>query len=91
MAGRMASLIDPATEKADSNAIKVIDSHTVQLNCLASDITIIAGMADYPAAVVHSSFDPATMASYIMNESEVGGKQLELNLEESLGTQDKIG
>ena len=35
--------------------------------------------------------DPATMASYIMNESEVGGKQLELNLEESLGTKDKIG
>ena len=55
MAGRMASLIDPATEKAGANAIKIIDSHTVQLNCLASDITIIAGMADYPAAVVHSS------------------------------------
>ena len=33
MAGRMASLIDPATEKAGANAIKVIDSHTVQLNC----------------------------------------------------------
>jgi len=35
--------------------------------------------------------DPATMFEYIMNESPVGGSQLELNLEESLGTKDKIG
>lgn len=35
--------------------------------------------------------DPATMFEYIMSESPVGGSQLELNLEESLGTKDKIG
>jgi peptide/nickel transport system substrate-binding protein len=81
MAGRMASLIDPATEKAGANAIKVIDSHTVELNCLASDITIIAGMADYPAAIVHSSHNPDTMSSgsvgtgpFVLESHEVGVK-----------------
>ena len=83
MAGRMASLIDPATEKAGANAIKVIDSHTVELNCLASDITVIAGMADYPAAVVHSSFNADTMASgsvgtgpFVLESHEVGVKSV---------------
>ena len=63
MAGRMASLIDPDTGVAGAGAINVIDSHTVKLKCLASDITIIAGMADYPAAIVHSSHSPETMVS----------------------------
>ena len=49
------------------------------------------GMTDNAADDPYEVADPATMASYIMNESEVGGKQLELNLEESLGTNDKIG
>lgn len=49
------------------------------------------GMKHNAADDPYEVSDPATMASYIMNESEVGGKQLELNLEESLGTQDKIG
>ena len=63
MAGRMASLIDADTGKAAAGAIKVTDSHTVELTCVASDITVIAGMADYPAAVVHSSFNPDTMGT----------------------------
>ena len=49
------------------------------------------GMTHNAADDPYEVSDPATMASYIMNESEVGGEQLELNLEESLGTQDKIG
>ena len=79
MAGRMASLIDPDTNKAADGAIVVVDSHTVQLNCNASDITIVPGMADYPAAIVHSSHSPDTMVSnpvgtgYMIPESlEVG-------------------
>ncbi|MGB1722474.1 MAG: ABC transporter substrate-binding protein [Paracoccaceae bacterium] len=63
MAGRMASLIDPDTGVAAAGAITVVDSHTVKLKCVASDITIIAGMADYPAAIVHSSHSPETMVS----------------------------
>ena len=61
MAGRMASLIDDKTNKAREGAIKVVDSQTVLLTCAQSDITIIAGMADYPAVIVHSSHDPENM------------------------------
>ena len=58
MAGRMNTLIDPDTEKAKDGVIEVVDSHTVRLNLPQPDITIIPGMADYPAAIVHSSFNP---------------------------------
>jgi peptide/nickel transport system substrate-binding protein len=83
MAGRMATLIDPNTNKAAEGAIVVVDSHTVQLNCSSSDITIVPGMADYPAAVVHSSHSADTMLSnpvgtgYMLPEShEVGVKSV---------------
>ena len=81
MAGRMVSLIDPDTNKARDGAITVVDSHTVKLTLPASDITIIAGFSDYPAQIVHSSHDPATMldnpigTGYMLPESmEVGVK-----------------
>ena len=57
MAGRFATLIDANTNKAIEGAIEVVDSHTVKLNLPASDITLIAGMADYPAAIVPADFD----------------------------------
>ncbi|WP_209504112.1 MULTISPECIES: ABC transporter substrate-binding protein [unclassified Ruegeria] len=63
MASRMASLIDESTQQAADGAITVVDSHTVKLKCNAPDITIIPGMADYPAAIVHSSFDANDMLS----------------------------
>ena len=81
MAGRMASLIDPDTGVAAEGAIVVIDSHTVQLNANAPDITIIPGMADYPGAIVHSSHDPDNMLGtqvgtgpYLIDSYEVGVK-----------------
>ncbi len=57
MAGRFAVLIDAETNKAIDGAIEVVDSHTVRLNLPAPDITLIAGMSDYPAAITHSSHD----------------------------------
>ncbi|SMX28091.1 Nickel-binding periplasmic protein precursor [Pelagimonas phthalicica] len=81
MAGRMASLIDPETNKAAEGAITVVDSHTVVLKTNAPDITIVPGMADYPAAITHSSHNPDTMldnpigTGYMLPEShEVGVK-----------------
>jgi peptide/nickel transport system substrate-binding protein len=61
MAGRMATLIDPATNKALDGAITVVDSHTVKLSLPNPDITIIPGMADYPGAIVHASHNPEDM------------------------------
>ena len=83
MAGRFATLIDAETEKAAAGAIEVVDSHTVKLNLPASDITLIAGMADYPAAIVHSSFNaedplanPVGTGPYLPESLEVGVKSV---------------
>ena len=57
MAGRMATLIDADTNQAIDGAIEVVDSHTVRLNLPNPDITIIPGMADYPAAIVPQGYD----------------------------------
>ncbi len=57
MAGRMGTLIDAATNKAAAGAITKVDDHTVKLKCNQSDISIIPGMADYPAIIVHRNFD----------------------------------
>ena len=57
VASRMGTLIDPATNKAIEGAIERVDDFTVRLNLPRPDITIIAGMSDYPALCVHRSFD----------------------------------
>lgn len=56
MASRMGTLIDPETNKALEGAIERVDDFTVRLNLPRPDITLIAGMSDYPALVVHRSF-----------------------------------
>ena len=58
MAGRMSALVNADTKKAaDGAIITKVDDFTVKLKCNQSDITIIPGMADYPALVVHRGFD----------------------------------
>ncbi len=63
MAGRFAVLIDADTNKAIDGAIQVVDANTVKLNLPAPDITLIAGMSDYPSAIVHASHTADTMLS----------------------------
>lgn len=81
MAGRFSVLVDPETERALDGAVEVVDSHTVRLNLPRPDISLIAGMADYPAAIVHSSHDPDNMLGnpvgtgpYLPESLEVGVK-----------------
>jgi peptide/nickel transport system substrate-binding protein len=81
MAGRFAILIDPDTDKAIPGSIEVVDSHTVRLNLPGSDISLIAGMSDYPAAVVPAGFNAETMLDnpvgtgpYLPESLEVGVK-----------------
>jgi len=81
MAGRMAVLVDADTGTAIEGAIEVTGSHQVTLNLPASDITLIAGFADYPAAVYHSSIDredpartPVGTGPYTIETNEVGVK-----------------
>jgi len=81
MAGRFAVLIDEATGKAIDGAIVVVDDHTVQLNLPAPDISLIAGMSDYPAAITHASNNVEDMLStpigtspYLPETNEAGVK-----------------
>ncbi|MFY9210148.1 MAG: ABC transporter substrate-binding protein [Aestuariivita sp.] len=81
MAGRMAVLVDDATGQALDGSIVVVDSHTVKLMLPKPDISLIPGMADYPAAIVHSSFDadrmldnPIGTGPYLPESLEVGVK-----------------
>ncbi|WP_282128792.1 ABC transporter substrate-binding protein [Roseobacter litoralis] len=81
MAGRFATLIDPNTEKAIDGAVEVVDSHTVRLNLPTADISLIPGMADYPAAIIPEGFSAETMLDnpigtgpYLPESLEVGVK-----------------
>ncbi len=81
MAARMGGLVDGDTGTARDGGIMVKDSHTVVLTLPAPDITLIAGMADYPAAIVHPSHTTETMLSnpvgtgpYLPESHEVGVK-----------------
>lgn len=83
MAGRFATLVDEETGKAIEGAIEVVDDHTVKLKLPKSDITLIPGMADYPAAITPEGFDPDTMLEnpkgtgpYLPETLEVGVKSV---------------
>lgn len=83
MAARMAALLDPDTKKARDGAITVVDSHTIALKLNSPDIAIIVGMADYPAAVVHHSFNgedpvsnPIGTGPYLPVANDVGVRQV---------------
>ena len=78
MASRMASLVDDETGQAREGAITVVDNATVLLTLNQPDITLIAGFSDYPAAIVHQSFNgdpldnPIGTGPYLPGEYEVG-------------------
>ncbi len=81
MAGRMATLIDPDTNKAIEGAIEIVDSHTIKLKLPAPDISLIPGMADYPAAIIHPDTPrsdlmsaPIGTGAYLPETLEVGVK-----------------
>ena len=81
MAGRFAILIDEETGMAVDGGIEVVDASTVRLNLPGSDISLIAGMSDYPAAITPAGFDAETMLEnpvgtgpYLLEMLEVGVK-----------------
>jgi len=79
MAGRFATLIE--NDKLKEGVAEIVDDHTIKLNLPQPDITLIAGMADYPAAIMHSSYDnsdpykfPIGTGPYKIESVEVGVK-----------------
>jgi peptide/nickel transport system substrate-binding protein len=82
MASRFPGLVNADTKTLRDGAVVVVDPMTVQLNMSASDVAVVPNLADYPAAVVHSSFkdgdDPSANAigtgPYVPGEIMVGQK-----------------
>ena len=60
VAARMGALVNPDTKKAVEGGIERVDDYTVRLNLPNADISLIAGMADYPALIMHRSYDSDT-------------------------------
>ncbi len=78
MAGRMATLIDADSGKLADGVVTIVDDHTLTLTLPTPDISIIAGMADYPAAVVHSSYDPNANISELVGTGPMVIESLEV-------------
>lgn len=82
MATRMGGLVDETTKQARAGAVAVAGPLTVTLTLPAPDISLIAGMSDYPAAIVHQSYDngdpsvnPIGTGPYLPETNEVGVRQ----------------
>jgi len=92
MAGRFSALADPETSQIRPDAVEIVDEHTVRLRLSRPDITLIATMGDYPAAVVHPSFNPEDILNsvctgpYRIVEHEVGIKSVVERIDNWWGT-----
>jgi len=82
MGSRFPGLVDEATKQLRDGSVVKVDDLTVKLMLSASDVAVVPNLADYPAAVVHSSYvdgsDPSTNAigtgPYVPGEISVGQK-----------------
>lgn len=81
MASRMGALVDESTGQLRADALEIVDPRTVVLTLPQPDITLIAGFSDYPAAVVHRSFesgdpmaDPIGTGPFLPETLDVGIK-----------------
>lgn len=63
MAARLTALVDADTGKLRAGAVEQVDDMTVKLTLSSPDIAIISNLSDYPAMMVHPSFDAAKMIS----------------------------
>ncbi|WP_102223154.1 ABC transporter substrate-binding protein [Acidimangrovimonas sediminis] len=99
MASRMASIQDPKTKKLKDGALEKVDDHTVKMHLNNPDITVVPGMADYPAAIVHRGYDggdpyknPIGTGPFKPTHNEVGVKQtLEKNTDNPWWGKDVYG
>jgi peptide/nickel transport system substrate-binding protein len=80
MASRFPGLVNAETKSLRDGSVVKVDDMTVKLMMSQSDVAVVPNLADYPAAVVHSSYvdgsDPSTnpigTGPYIPTEVSVG-------------------
>jgi peptide/nickel transport system substrate-binding protein len=56
MASRFGVLVDPDSKTLIPGTVEAVDDLTVRLNLPKPDITLVAGMTDYPALIMHRSY-----------------------------------
>lgn len=91
MASRFPGLVDEATKQLRADSVVKTDDMTVVLKLSASDVAVVPNLADYPAAVVHSSYvdgsDPSTnpigTGPYVPGEVSVGQRMTLVRAPES--------
>lgn len=84
MASRFPGLMDAEGKKLRDGAVVKVDDMTVKLMMSQSDVAVVPNLADYPSAVVHSSYvdgsDPSTNAigtgPYVPKEVAVGQRAI---------------
>ncbi len=84
LASRFPGLMDEATKTLREGSVVKVDDMTVKLMLSAPDIAIVPNLADYPSAIVHSSFvdgedpsvNPIGTGPYIPQEVSVGQKAI---------------
>ena len=84
MASRFPGLMDAEGKALREGAVTKVDDATVKLTLTTSDVAVVANLADYPAAVVHSSYvdgsDPAATpigtGPYVPKEVSVGQRAI---------------
>lgn len=75
MPGRLGTIVDEASGKLREGSVTKVDDMTVKLSLTKSDIALIPSLCDYPALVVHRSFDE-TGADFVKNPIGTGPFEL---------------
>ncbi len=75
MPGRLGTIVDDATGKIRDGAVTKVDDNTVKISLTKPDIALIPSLCDYPALVVHRSFDE-TGANFVKNPIGTGPFEL---------------
>ena len=75
MPGRLGSMVDEATGKLREGSIETVDDMTVKLKLTMPDIALIPNLTDYPALIVHRSFDE-TGRDFVKNPIGTGPFEL---------------
>jgi len=75
MPGRLGTIVDEASGKLREGAVTKVDDMTVKISLTKSDIALIPSLCDYPALVVHRSFDE-TGKDFVKNPIGTGPFQL---------------
>jgi peptide/nickel transport system substrate-binding protein len=75
MPGRLGTLVDEASGKLREGSVEKVDDLTVKLKLTKADIALIPQLCDYPALVVHRSFDE-TGRDFVKNPIGTGPFEL---------------